>query len=714
MKSDKLFTFNFLGGAIFLEKNLEFIIEEEKLQEVLKILNEEILKYIEKRKAVTDYILDYRKKTVEDYKDDEDKVIDYFDHEAYVKEEAFKTIDKRLSEFSKLKEVPYFGKVTFTEEEEGAEELYIGRFGLTPEETYEPVIVDWRAPIASLFYKGNLGEAEYSSPVGEIKTNIIGRRQIIIKKGELKGIFDSAVDVKDEILQMVLTSNSGEKLKDIVMTIQEEQDNIIRAPKEKVVVVNGVAGSGKTTIALHRVSYLLYNYRKQFGDKVLILGPNDIFIDYIAQVLPSLGESGGIEQTTFENFAIDEIGLEESVKGFSEYMEEAMVGNEKALEEYKYKSSREFTRFLDSELNNMNKNYFNIKPVTYYGEEIVSIEEIRELFDKYYSYMPLFRRSEKIRRVLTSKIKDKRDEKVRELNKEIKDKISKLSQEEFVIERNNLEFLRRVKIREIVREVMNSRAELDEWIKHEDVIELYKKITNTYELGYMDLAGILYFMVVLEGKKCKKEIKHVVIDEAQDYNLTQFKLIKELTGCKSFTIVGDTNQRLITTDEAPAMTNLEELFENNIELFKLEKSYRSTQEIMEYASKFLNENNVVPLVRNGEPVIEEEAESEEDMIETIISIIEDYEEEGLESIAIITKDKESLRKLSPLLKEKIKVLTFDREDILYKGGKVLIPAYYAKGLEFDGVILLEEGKTNNLVKYIMCTRALHRLSVIKY
>lgn len=714
MKSDKLFTFNFLGGAIFLEKNLEFIIEEEKLQEVLKILNEEILKYIEKRKAVTDYILDYRKKTVEDYKDDEDKVIDYFDHEAYVKEEAFKTIDKRLSEFFKLKEVPYFGKVTFTEEEEGAEELYIGRFGLTPEETYEPVIVDWRAPIASLFYKGNLGEAEYSSPVGEIKTNIIGRRQIIIKKGELKGIFDSAVDVKDEILQMVLTSNSSEKLKNIVMTIQEEQDNIIRAPKEKVVVVNGVAGSGKTTIALHRVSYLLYNYRKQFGDKVLILGPNDIFIDYIAQVLPSLGESGGIEQTTFENFAIDEIGLEESVKGFSEYMEEAMVGNEKALEEYKYKSSREFTRFLDSELNNMNKNYFNIKPVTYYGEEIVSIEEIRELFDKYYSYMPLFRRSEKIKRVLTSKIKDKRDEKVRELNKEIKDKISKLSQEELVIERNNLEFLRRVKIREIVREVMNSRAELDEWIKHENVIELYKKITNTYELGYMDLAGILYFMVVLEGKKCKKEIKHVVIDEAQDYNLTQFKLIKELTGCKSFTIVGDTNQRLITTDEAPAMTNLEELFENNIELFKLEKSYRSTQEIMEYASKFLNENNVVPLVRNGEPVIEEEAESEEDMIETIISIIEDYEEEGLESIAIITKDKESLRKLSPLLKEKIKVLTFDREDILYKGGKVLIPAYYAKGLEFDGVILLEEGKTNNLVKYIMCTRALHRLSVIKY
>lgn len=696
-----------------MEKDLEFLIEENKLKDVLKILNEEILKYIEKRKAVTEYIIDYRKKAVEEYKDDEDKIIDYFDHEAYVKEEAFKTIDKRLSEFSKLKEVPYFGKITFTEDE-GAEELYIGRFGLTPEDTYEPIIVDWRAPISSLFYKGSLGETEYSSPVGQIKANIIGRRQIIIKKSEIKGIFDSAVDVKDEILQMVLTSNSGEKLKDIVMTIQEEQDNIIRAPKEKVVVVNGVAGSGKTTIALHRVSYLLYNYRKQFGDKVLILGPNDIFIDYIAQVLPSLGESGGIQQTTFENFAINEIGLEEPVKGFSEYMEKAMTGHEEALNEYKYKSSKEFTRFLDSELDNMNKNYFKIKPIKYYGEEIVSVEEIRELFDKYYSYMPLFRRSEKIRRILTSKIKDKRDEKVRKLNKDIQDKIASLSEEELVIERNNLEFLRRVKIREIVREVMNSRVELDEWIKHENIVELYKKVTKTYELGYMDLAGILYFMVVLEGKKCKKEIKHVVIDEAQDYSLTQFKLIKELTGCKSFTIVGDTNQRLITTKEEPAMINLQELFGENIELFKLEKSYRSTQEIMEYANKFLNENKVVPLVRNGEPVIEEKAESEEDMIETIISIIEDYEEEGLESIAIITKDKECLRKISPLLKEKIKILTFDRDDIFYTGGKVLIPAYYAKGLEFDGVILLENGKINNLVKYIMCTRALHRLSVIKY
>lgn len=696
-----------------MNKDLEFIMEEGKLEETLKILNNEILNYLSKRKNITDYIVDYRKKVIEEYRDDEDKVIEYFDHENYVKEEAFKTIDKRLKEFTILKDSPYFGKITFTEEDEGAEEFYIGRFGLTPEDSYDPVIVDWRAPVASLFYKGTLGETTYECPNGAVNANLLGRRQLIVKKGELKGLFDSAIDVKDDILQMVLTSNSSEKLKDIVMTIQEEQDEIIRAPKDKVVVVNGVAGSGKTTIALHRVSYLLYNFRKQFGDKVLILGPNDIFMDYIGQVLPTLGESG-VTQMTFQNFAISEIGLEEPVKDFSEYIEEAMSGNEEALKEYKYKSSKKFTELLDKTLEKMNEEYFEIQSVRFFDEEIVSVDEIKELFTKYYGYMPLFRRSEKIKRILTSKIKDKRDELVRELEANIKEEISKLSPDELEIEKNNLLFKRRIRIREIVRGVMNSRDELESWINHEDIVSLYKRITNTEALGYMDLAGILYLMVMLEGKKCKKEYKHVVIDEAQDYNTTQFKLIKELTGCKSYTIVGDSNQRLITTLEEPAMLNLEEVFGDAVKEFSLLKSYRSTQQIMEYASQFLNEDKVIPLVREGEPVIEEETTSKEDLVETIVSIIEDYQEDGLESIAVITKNKENMPEISGLLKERIKIMSFDRDDLIYNGGNVLIPAYYAKGLEFDGVIILEEGEeTPSLVKYIMCTRALHRLSIIK-
>ena len=728
-----------------MNNQIEFLREESKLEEILDIISKEILKYLDHRKSVTKSILDARKKYIEEYKDDEDQVMDYFDHENYVQEEVYKTIDKRLMEFTKLKESPYFGKVTFKEEDSIPEDMYIGRYGLTLENAYEPLIVDWRAPIASLFYQGTLGEATYNPPAGEVKADIISRKQLIIKKGELKGVFDSAVDVKDEILQMVLSDNSSEKLKDIVMTIQKEQDEIIREDRNKIVVVNGVAGSGKTTIALHRISYLLYNFRKQFGDKVLIFGPNNIFMDYIAQVLPTLGESG-IKQTTFESFAKEELGLEYAeIKGFGKYIEEAMEGDTEALEEYKYKSSKQFVELLNRSIDELNKSYFNIQPVMFNGEEIVSVKEIEDLFNNYYKDMPLFRRSEKIRRILTSKIKNKRDEEVYALNAEIREKINSLDERDADIEKNNLEFLKRIRIREIVREVINSRKELDEWLKFEPIIDIYGRIINgeklskpSYDfqnveteldnneivrnkvnelnLGYMDLAGILYTMVKLNGIKYKDEIKHIVIDEAQDYNYMQFEIIKEMTGCKSYTIVGDSNQRLISTDEEPAMLHLDEIFGDlkvEIKNFELNKSYRSTQEIMEYANKFLAEDRIVPLVRKGEYVLEEETDSTEECIDTLMSIMEDYEEEGYENIAVIFKGKKELQKYAPIIKEKMGIQNLDNEDILYKGGKVLIPAYLAKGLEFDGVIIIEDGEIQPLVKYIMCTRALHRLAVIK-
>lgn len=692
-----------------MDKEIDYLIETDKLEQTKEILKNEILKYVETRKKITDSIVDYRRKYIEENKNDKDKIIDYFDHEAYVNEEAFKTVDKRLKEYNILKESPYFGKIAFNEENEGIEEFYIGRYGLILEDAYEPIIVDWRSPVASLFYKGTLGESKYTTIDSDINVNIISRRQFVIKKGELKGLFDSAIDVKDEILQMMLTLNSSDKLKDIVMSIQAEQDEIIRAPENKVVLVNGVAGSGKTTIALHRVSYLLYNFRKKFGDKVIILGPNDIFIDYISQVLPTLGENR-INQETLEDYFISEIGIidREDIIPFTDYFDK------KLSEQEQYKISREFIDFLDKKIEELNTEYFNIRNVEFLGKEIVSVEEIKELFTKYYGYMHLFRRSEKIKRILTSKIRDKRDEEVRKLNNKIKEKIRNLSEGEVDIESVNLEFIRRTKIREIVREVINARKILEAWLSKEDAVSLYKRITNTSKISYLDLAGILYLMIRLEGKKSKNEIKHIVIDEAQDYNMFQFKVLKELTNCTSATIVGDVNQRIVDLTGSPAMKDLDEVFGDNIIEYNLNKSYRSTQQIMEYATKFLEDNNIIPLVRSGEEVFEETVSDDEDLIETIISLISDYEEDGLESIAIITRNKQKLRKLSEYLKERIKILTLDNEDKMYTGGKVIIPVNYAKGLEFDGVILVDDFENSpKFLKYIMCTRALHRLSVIK-
>ncbi|EOU2059524.1 TPA: AAA family ATPase [Clostridium perfringens] len=702
------------------KKDIEFLVEEKKLEEVSNILNEEMLSYINKRKFVTQYILDYRKNAVEEYKDDEDKLIEYFDHERYVKEQAFTTIDKKLKELTILKESPYFGRVTFNDLEfDQKDTLYVGRFGVTPEGSYEPVIVDWRAPVASLFYHGSLGEASYTSPDGPIKCDIEGRRQIIVKKGELKGVFDSAIDVKDDILQMVLSNNSSDKLKDVIMTIQQEQDEIIRKERTSNIVVNGVAGSGKTTIALHRVAYLLYNYRKELEDKVLILGPNGIFMEYISQVLPSLGEVG-VKQETFASFALKEMDSELYIMSFDKYLEKILSEDKEFIEDAKYKNSYEIIKDLDNLVKEMDKDYFHVEDVKYFGDLVISKEEIEEMFNKHYEYMPLFRRSEKIKRIILSKIKDKRDEKVWELNEELRKEKEKLTPEELLIEENNLEFRRKLRIREIVKEVMDSRAKLDSWISREDVLDIYDRFNgNKKEYTINDLAPILYLAIKLEGKKATKDYRHVVIDEAQDYSPLQFKVVRELTGTKYFTVVGDVNQRLIKYSDLAPMMKLGKIFDDvNPEIYNLNKSYRSTYEIMEYANKYLDEDRIIPIVRHGKPVEEIEFHNNEELSESIIESLKEFSNEGLESIAIITRDKEELEKVYNLISNKVHLVKFDNEDVLYKGGNVIIPSYFAKGLEFDGVIIVDNGSSKDenedLIKYIMSTRALHRLKEIQF
>ena len=702
------------------KKDIEFLVEEKKLEEVSNILNEEMLSYINKRKFVTQYILDYRKNAVEEYKDDEDKLIEYFDHERYVKEQAFTTIDKKLKELTILKESPYFGRVTFNDLEFNQKDtLYVGRFGVTPEGSYEPVIVDWRAPVASLFYHGSLGEASYTSPDGPIKCDIEGRRQIIVKKGELKGVFDSAIDVKDDILQMVLSNNSSDKLKDVIMTIQQEQDEIIRKERTSNIVVNGVAGSGKTTIALHRVAYLLYNYRKELEDKVLILGPNGIFMEYISQVLPSLGEVG-VKQETFASFALKEMDSELYIMSFDKYLEKILSKDKEFIEDAKYKNSYEIIKNLDNLVKEMDKDYFHVEDVKYFGDLVISKEEIEEMFNKHYEYMPLFRRSEKIKRIILSKIKDKRDEKVWELNEEIRKEKEKLTPEELLIEENNLEFRRKLRIREIVKEVIDSRAKLDSWISREDVLDIYDRFNgNKKEYTINDLAPILYLAIKLEGKKATKDYRHVVIDEAQDYSPLQFKVVRELTGTKYFTVVGDVNQRLIKYSDLAPMMELGKIFDDvNPEIYNLNKSYRSTYEIMEYANKYLDEDRIIPIVRHGKPVEEIEFHNNEELSESIIESLKEFSNEGLESIAIITRDKEELEKVYNLISNKVHLVKFDNEDVLYKGGNVIIPSYFAKGLEFDGVIIVDNGSSKDenedLIKYIMSTRALHRLKEIQF
>lgn len=706
------------GNALDLkdEKSLDVKTENLKLEETVKIIREEIVNYISKRQNISQYIIDYRKKVIEEFKDDEDKIAEYFDHERFVKEEAFKNIDRRLKELTVLQESPYFGRVEFIDKEyEDKEKLYIGRFGVTPEGSYEPTVVDWRAPAASLFYKGTLGEASYVSPQGNVDVDITGRRQYIIKKARLKGMFDSEIDVKDEILQLVLSSNSDEKLKDIIMTLQKEQDDIIRQPRENTVVVNGVAGSGKTTIALHRVAYLLYNYRDILKDKVLIIGPNNIFMEYISSVLPSLGESG-VKQSTFTNFALDILDIEE-VMGFKEYSEKMLSADKNFIKEAEHKNSDQYVKLLDEMLKEMDNSYFKYKPVYFEGNIVVDIEEIDELFHKHYAYMPLFRRSEKVKRILASKLKDRRDEEVRKLKAEIKAYRESLTLDELKTQENNIEFKRKMRIREIIREVMNQRNIINKWITPQSIEDIYNEFNNHKPLTIDDLAPILYLMLQLTGIKNKNIIKHVVIDEAQDFSRLQFKVIKEITGAASLTVVGDANQRLTGIQKTPAMLDMESLFpELKIMNFSLNKSYRSTYEIMEHANKYLKEDKIVPMVRSGDKVESILVNNILELGNLVAEQLNNFKEQGLENIAIITRTIKELNEVESIIKSNSYVPSLKSEDMLYNGGIVIVPSYFAKGLEFDGVIILdnEEIKTNDFIKYIMCTRALHGLVEIKY
>ncbi|GAA0177586.1 AAA family ATPase [Clostridium sediminicola] len=696
------------------QKQLQFEIEEDRANSTVRLIKKEILDLVQKRKAITDTIMKERQNAIDEYRDDEDKLIEYFDHERYINEETFRIIDRKLKELTVLQESPYFGKVSFKEEEfQDIDDIYIGRFGMTTEDSYEPVVVDWRAPIASLFYAGKLGEAQYEAPMGKINADIIHKRQFIIKGEKLKGMFDSSVEVKDDILQMVLSKNSGEKLKDIIMSIQAEQDNIIREDRKKAIVVDGVAGSGKTTIALHRIAYLLYNYRKILGDKVMILGPNTIFMEYISSVLPSLGEIG-VNQKTFFDFAIQTLDMDyRDFLSIKDYMEKIINRDTEFINTLKFKTSEAYIDRLNSLINNLENSYFDLEDLIFKDKVIVLKESIKELF-QYYKSMPLFRRSKKIKRILYSKIRDERDNRVRNIEDWYKSSLEKLSDDEKNFHENNLIFKRRLLIRDVVRSVMVAKESLS-WLDNETLLKLYKKFNNENEMTIDDLAPILYLKIKLEGLTLSNEIKHVVIDEAQDYSLLQFIVIKELTKANGFTIVGDKNQRILPYQGEIAMTKLGSVMDD-VEEFKLDKSYRSTKEIMEYANKYIHDTKIVPLVRNGSEVKEYNLRENEILLK-IKELFNEYKEKGHESIAVITDSLLKAESLAKEIKKSTKINFINSEEVMYKKGTVIMPSYFAKGLEFDGVIIVNDIGENTLeenkLKYVMSTRALHDLAVIK-
>lgn len=645
-----------------------------------------------------------------------------------------------------------------------------GKAMITDHNTLQQVVIDWRAPIADLYYEGRLGEAEYNCPAGKIHGEIKLKRQYFFKSGDLQDVMDIDITTNDEMLQPFLSANSDTRLKNIISTIQAEQNKIIRADMWQPLVVQGVAGSGKTTIALHRIAYLIYNYDKNFfPEEFLIIAPNKFFLNYISNVLPDLGVDR-VGQSTYEEIAFDVIGqefeIEEPNNKLARIIDNNKTEKEKKtcdiiIESSKYKSSIRFKNLLDEYLYEVEKKFVPTEDFKIGKYVFMNKLEIEHLFFKEYSNLPFCRRIEEITKHLKSSITMRSGKILKDIEEERDYKIAKIRMEE-ENEQIRLALIRDVykEAEELSKEVTkNVKKNVQKYIKNTnkvlEPIKYYKEFMDVYietlakgrisedEIKYIkssfsqaqkngkiemeDLAPLMYIKYMVHGIKTKFELKHIVIDEAQDFSEFQFYIFKKIVKSNSLTILGDLAQGIYfyrgTNNWKETMSIV---FGDGIDptYLTLKKTYRTTEEIMNLANKIISniEDRLncppgEPVMKNGAPVVIKQFENETKMVEQIRVRLKEYKEKGFSNIALICKTVEDCIKLKDTLNEE-EVHIINSKDSEYTGGINIVPSYLSKGLEFDAVIITNadvnnytDSEVDTKLLYVCATRAMNTLEI---
>lgn len=678
---------------------------------------------------------------------------------------------RKLNQLRRAEGKPYFGRIDFKELGKFEfETFYVGKTSLTRRSDDKRLVIDWRTPMASLYYSGEIGEVMYKAPGGLIIGDLNLKRQYEIEKKELINIFDKGLTPMDEYLQTALWEKKDNRLKDIVNTIQSEQNDIIRADKGKALIVQGVAGSGKTTIVLHRIAYLMYTYQEIFdAEKLLIIVPNNLFLNYISDVLPDLGVEE-IKQSTFEDLAMTLLNTEYRLADVEEKFYKLLDYNNLS-EGYRkklqlsslFKGSMIFKQIMDRYVDDLSLNFipkkdFKIKDFTLY-----SYDEIFNMYKEDYSYLPIVPRSKRIRKYIQSNVSDrvkqfqdkiikKYDKKIMLLKAPVEDE-SSIRKELLCLydERDSL-------IKELEGSVTGAVKQFFSQWSNLDVITLYKKLISddkvlkTYSDGKIDddviafissysksifdrgmieredLAALLYLYMKLEGLSLKGKYNHIVVDEAQDYSELQMYILRQLSSNDSFTIVGDLSQGI---HSYKGIGNWKDLMEDvfsgcDKELLNLRKCYRSTMEIMNFANEVIKKwrkediTLAEPVLRSGDKPFIIQKNSEDEIINDITIRIKELKNQGHKSLAIICKTTQESKAVYKLLKnivhEDIHLIT--DKDTSYKGGIVVIPTYLSKGLEFDAVIVFNCSRDNYIADelhikllYVTITRPLHKLFI---
>lgn len=729
----------------------------------------------ERLKGIRDFIKNQEKKFEKEIKELEEKTDALFkksggtySQEYELSYEMLNYKKNKKQSYGESLDTPYFGRIDFRLKKQLDDEVYyIGKHSVSDFENTEELVIDWRAPIADLYYSSTKGEAEVITPGGLLQGELNLKRRFTYedkKEGDIDRIFDEGDQIilasqngdstlADEFLQYNLEKSRSEKLKDIVATIAKEQNEIIRAPKNIPIIVQGSAGAGKTTVALHRLAYLLYRYKDTLkGSDVCILAPNNLFIDYISEVLPNLGTED-VVQTTLEDIIKKELKIRKYSLNKDDILKKILEkdGEEGVLKRVsKLKGTLRYLELVNYIVDNYEKeNEFTDLEVN--GHTLYNKEELSRLFFKDLVYLPMSKRMEDMEKYANRNLKIRMEEVSNEINKECDKKIkifkNMFSQDESLrkklieiyddrdLKLKNLSKDSKLSIKNYFKErkLLDASTIYQKYITDVENIEKFfmdendvvKKQLSLYDKKNVtsdDLTALMFIHIKVHGMN--KKFSHIVVDEAQDYSLMQFELIRNMVNNDSLTLAGDLAQGIYSFRSISSWESVGELFDNRYTKYLLRKSYRSTIEIIEESNKILRNMNTkvlkaIGVLRHGEKVKHIDYKNEEDLVINIRDILKHVKETGRKTTAIVVKTMSKANKIHKLLKNNDIEFTLIGEDVKSeKLNQVVMASYLTKGLEFDCVVIIdeddykdhEENQRDELdlkINYVVRTRALH-------